>query len=141
MIIWICALWPHKVALVAMIRLPSHILSGIHGVQASNVFAGKHGLITPRDLFKWAGRGAISYEQLAANGYMLLAERLRLQEERDVVQGVLERVMNVKVRSTHDSKPRMGVGVHSLVFLDPMVSSNGIGVVTKMGQVWLERMT
>ena len=61
------------------------------------MFAGKHGLITPRDLFKWAARGAVTYQQLAENGYMLLGERLRSPEERSVVQKALESVMNVKV--------------------------------------------
>lgn len=32
--------------------------------QGSNVFAGKHGFITPRDLFRWAGRGAVGYQQV-----------------------------------------------------------------------------
>lgn len=67
-------------------------------LQGSNVFAGKYGLITPRDLFKWASRGAVTYEQLAENGFMLLGERLRAPEEREVVRKVLESVMNVKVR-------------------------------------------
>lgn len=26
------------------------------------MFAGKHGFITPRDLFKWAERGAVGYQ-------------------------------------------------------------------------------
>ncbi|KAK9809153.1 hypothetical protein WJX72_010301 [[Myrmecia] bisecta] len=65
--------------------------------QSSNVFAGKHGFITPRDLFKWAGRGAVGYQQLAEDGYLLLAERLRNAEERFVVQAVLESVMKVKL--------------------------------------------
>jgi len=65
--------------------------------QGSNVFAGKHGLITPRDLFKWANRGAVTYHQLAENGYMLLGERLRSDAERSVVQKALESVMNVQV--------------------------------------------
>jgi hypothetical protein len=76
--------------------------------QGSNVFAGKHGLITPRDLFKWANRGAVSYEQLAENGYMLLGERLRSEAERSVVQKALENIMNVQVThlpSTPSSSP------------------------------------
>lgn len=44
---------------------------------ASNCFAGKHGFITPRDLFRWAERGAISYQDLAENGFLILGERLR----------------------------------------------------------------
>lgn len=66
--------------------------------QGSNVFAGKHGFITPRDLFKWAGRGAVGYQELAENGFLLLGERLRQPAERAEVQAVLEATMNVKVR-------------------------------------------
>jgi midasin len=50
-----------------------------------NVFAGCHGLITPRDLFRWASRQASSYDELAMHGYSLLAERLRSQDEREQV--------------------------------------------------------
>ena len=66
-------------------------------VQVSNVFAGKHGFITPRDLFKWAGRGAVGYQELAENGYLLLGERLRTPEDRAVVRQVLEKQMKVQV--------------------------------------------
>ncbi len=62
------------------------------------MFAGKHGFITPRDLFKWAGRGAVGYQELGENGYLLLAERLRDPAERDVVQKAIEDIMRVKVR-------------------------------------------
>lgn len=50
------------------------------------VFAGRYGLITPRDLFRWATRAGISYEELALHGYCLLAERLRTSDERSSVQ-------------------------------------------------------
>ena len=63
----------------------------------SNVFAGKHGFITPRDLFKWAGRGAVGYQELAENGYLLLGERLRTAEDRAVVQRALENQLKVQV--------------------------------------------
>lgn len=52
------------------------------------VFAGRYGLITPRDLFRWATRAGISYEDLALHGYCLLAERLRTNDERRSVQEV-----------------------------------------------------
>ena len=57
---------------------------------AGGVFAGKHSLITPRDLFRWGGRGATSYQELAENGFMLLGERHRTQEARELVRKVLE---------------------------------------------------
>ena len=61
------------------------------------MFAGKHGFITPRDLFKWAGRGAVGYQELGENGYLLLAERLRNPNERALVQKAIEDTMRVKV--------------------------------------------
>ncbi|KAF6262490.1 hypothetical protein COO60DRAFT_1699221 [Scenedesmus sp. NREL 46B-D3] len=65
--------------------------------QRSNVFAGRHGFITPRDLFRWAERGAVGYEALALDGFMVLGERLRSAEERGVVVEVLEQVLRVKL--------------------------------------------
>jgi len=62
----------------------------------SNVFAGRHGYITPRDLFRWAGRGAIGYQELAENGFALLGERLRGEDERRTVFEVLHRTFKVK---------------------------------------------
>lgn len=70
--------------------------------QNSNVFAGKHGFITPRDLFRWANRVRFfaslaevtlkhRYEVLAREGYYLLAERLRDEAEKNVVKEVLKK--------------------------------------------------
>ncbi|KAG0022720.1 AAA ATPase midasin [Entomortierella chlamydospora] len=66
--------------------------------QTTRLFEQGHGFITLRDLFRWAGRGAGSYDELAMDGYMILAERCRKDEERVVVKEVLEEVM----RSTID---------------------------------------
>ena len=56
----------------------------------------RHAFITPRDLFKWADRLAAAatdtYELMAQEGYMLLAEGLRRPEEKTCVQDVLEKV-------------------------------------------------
>ncbi|KAJ8774196.1 hypothetical protein K2173_009627 [Erythroxylum novogranatense] len=68
--------------------------------QSSKVFAGKHGFITPRDLFRWASRlrtFGYSKEVMAEHGYYLLADRLRDERERSVVQEVLEKVLRVKI--------------------------------------------
>ncbi|GAU28763.1 hypothetical protein TSUD_357490 [Trifolium subterraneum] len=74
--------------------------------QSSRVFAGKHGFITPRDLFRWAKRyktfagehGFITPQEcLAKDGYYLLAERLRDEDEKSVVQEVLEKHFRVKL--------------------------------------------
>ncbi|KAJ1624016.1 P-loop containing nucleoside triphosphate hydrolase protein, partial [Pavlovales sp. CCMP2436] len=43
----------------------------------ARVFAGADGLVTVRDLFRWAGREPGTYDELAAHGHALLAGRLR----------------------------------------------------------------
>ena len=65
--------------------------------QGSNVFAGKHGFITPRDLFRWAERGAVGYQALAEDGFAILGERLRQPQERDTVAAVLSKTLNAQV--------------------------------------------
>lgn len=66
--------------------------------QNSRVFAGKQGFITPRDLFRWANRYSAfskSPEDLAKDGYLLLAERLRDENEKIVVREALKRHLRV----------------------------------------------
>lgn len=65
--------------------------------QSARLFEQKNSFATLRDLFRWAQREAVGYEQLAANGYMLLAERVRRPEEKNVVKDALEKVMRVKL--------------------------------------------
>ncbi|KAG0044860.1 AAA ATPase midasin [Gryganskiella cystojenkinii] len=65
--------------------------------QTTRLFEQGHGFITLRDLFRWAGRGAGSYDELAMDGYMILAERCRKDEERVIVKEVLEEVMRSKI--------------------------------------------
>ncbi|CAB4255465.1 similar to Saccharomyces cerevisiae YLR106C MDN1 Huge dynein-related AAA-type ATPase (midasin), forms extended pre-60S particle with the Rix1 complex (Rix1p-Ipi1p-Ipi3p) [Maudiozyma barnettii] len=64
---------------------------------ASRLFEQKNSFATLRDLFRWALREAVGYEQLAANGYMLLAERCRTPQEKVVIQNILMKVMKVKL--------------------------------------------
>ncbi|CCF56589.1 hypothetical protein KAFR_0B02920 [Kazachstania africana CBS 2517] len=64
---------------------------------ASRIFEKKNSFATLRDLFRWALRDAVGYEQLASNGYMLLAERCRNPQEKITVKRVLEKVMKVKL--------------------------------------------
>ena len=64
---------------------------------ASAVFVGKGGLVTPRDLFRWASRGGSGYQHLAEDGFLLLGERLRTAGERDTVLKILERIMKIRL--------------------------------------------
>jgi midasin len=65
--------------------------------QSSRVFESKHGFATLRDLFRWAGRDAVGYQELAENGYMLLAERARREDDKNVVKEVIESIMKVRI--------------------------------------------
>ncbi|KIJ64401.1 hypothetical protein HYDPIDRAFT_132220 [Hydnomerulius pinastri MD-312] len=65
--------------------------------QTGRVFESKQGFATLRDLFRWAGRDAVGYQELAENGYMLLAERARRGEDKLVVKEVIEAVMKVRI--------------------------------------------
>jgi midasin len=48
-------------------------------------------------LLRWAERGATSKLELAREGFMLLAERLRIDEEKDCVRDVLETELKVSI--------------------------------------------
>ncbi|XP_019393298.1 PREDICTED: midasin isoform X2 [Crocodylus porosus] len=74
--------------------------------RGSTVFAGKHGYITLRDLFRWAERYRMAeqtekdydwLQHLANDGFMLLTGRVRKQEEADVIQSVLEKHFKKKL--------------------------------------------
>ncbi|UZJ54484.1 hypothetical protein CBS101457_003804 [Exobasidium rhododendri] len=65
--------------------------------QAGRVFDTKQAFVTLRDLFRWGSRQADNYQQLAENGYILIAERARKPEDALVVKQVIEEVINVKI--------------------------------------------
>jgi len=69
--------------------------------QSDKIFEQKHSFVTLRDLFRWGGRGALGYQELAEDGYMLLAERSRGEEEKETVKQVLEELMNVTINPTN----------------------------------------
>ncbi|CAD6568985.1 MAG: hypothetical protein ASARMPRED_002259, partial [Alectoria sarmentosa] len=68
--------------------------------QSERLFEQKNSFATLRDLFRWALRDADDREQLAVNGFLLLAERVRNPEERDAVKRVIEEVMKVRIDET-----------------------------------------
>lgn len=78
--------------------------------QSGRVFESKQGFATLRDLFRWAGRDAVGYQELAENGYMLLAERARRDIDKVVVKEVIESTMNVKIddQALYDFETRKG---------------------------------
>ena len=62
-----------------------------------NLFAGRDSLITPRDLLRWADRKAATKKEVAQEGYMLLAERLRTNAEKKQIQDVIEKCSKVSI--------------------------------------------
>ncbi|KAJ5112649.1 hypothetical protein N7532_000694 [Penicillium argentinense] len=65
--------------------------------QSNRLFEQKNSFATLRDLFRWALRDADDREQLAVNGFMLLAERVRNPHEKAAVKKVIEEVMKVRL--------------------------------------------
>lgn len=65
--------------------------------QSNRLFEQKNSFATLRDLFRWALREADDREQLALNGFMLLAERVRNPQEKAAVKAVIEEVMKVRL--------------------------------------------
>lgn len=65
--------------------------------QTSRLFEQKDSFATLRDLFRWALREAETREEIAAHGFMLLAERVRDEEERVAVKEIIEKVFKVKI--------------------------------------------
>ncbi|KAJ3293693.1 AAA ATPase midasin [Borealophlyctis nickersoniae] len=63
----------------------------------SRIFDGRHGFVTLRDLFRWAMRGANGYQKLAEDGYLILAERIRREDDKLTVKEAIEKVMKVKI--------------------------------------------
>jgi midasin len=52
---------------------------------------GKEGVITVRDLIKWSKRNVTTKEDLALEGYTILAERLRSHDEREEIKKIIEK--------------------------------------------------
>lgn len=83
---------------------PSHakklvdVFKQLHQKRArKRIFEGKDGFITLRDLFKWANRGSHLAEDLARDGFLILAERMRDQKDKLVVLDVLQSVFKVQL--------------------------------------------
>ncbi|KAJ1935255.1 AAA ATPase midasin, partial [Linderina pennispora] len=63
----------------------------------TRIFEASHGFITLRDLFRWANRHATTKQELAEHGYMLIAERVRNDEEKLVVRRAIEKAFYSKL--------------------------------------------
>jgi midasin len=105
--------------------------------QAARVFDSKQGFATLRDLFRWAGRGAVGYQQLAEDGYMLLAERARRADDKVVVKEIIENIMKVRIdeKTMYDLQSRGG---DLASFLDQAIpSANSLVWTSAMRRVYI----
>ena len=68
--------------------------------QSSRLFEQRNSFATLRDLFRWASRTMDDRQQLAQQGFMLLAERVRDSTERDIVKSIIEETIKVKVNES-----------------------------------------
>ena len=96
--------------------------------QSERLFEQKNSFATLRDLFRWAFRDADDREQLALNGFLLLAERVRNPEEHDAVKRVIEEVMKVQIDETH------------IYSLSRMEQSLGLSISSHEDIVWTKSM-
>ncbi|KAI4935110.1 uncharacterized protein J4E92_002397 [Alternaria infectoria] len=87
--------------------------------QENRIFEQKS-FATLRDLFRWAQRKADTIQDLANNGYMLLAERVRKEDERVAVKKILETVMSEK-------GPRVTIDEERLFRSDSLSNIEGLG--------------
>ena len=82
------------------------VLQERRSTAGTNIFAGKHALITLRDCFRWADRhshSAIgSTKELAQDGYFVLAERCRHPEEAQFIRSTLEKVCKTQLDSDYE---------------------------------------
>lgn len=69
-------------------------------------FEGRGSLVTLRDLFRWASRDVDTKDKLAQQGFMLLAERVRNSDGRQVVKNVIQEIIKVNINEEdlYDSK-------------------------------------
>ena len=93
---------------------------------SSGLFRGKDGLITPRDLLRWAERQSMSKSDLAVEGYMLLGERLREEKEKELVRKAISDQFHTDINTEnvyHSDQSWSRVALHKLRGDNTSVSS------------------
>jgi MoxR-like ATPase len=65
--------------------------------QKSTLFQGKYGSITTRDLIKWGRRKPGTAQEVAEEGFMLIAEKLRAADEKQLVADILNKVCKAQL--------------------------------------------
>ncbi|KAJ4319168.1 AAA ATPase midasin [Neodidymelliopsis sp. IMI 364377] len=100
--------------------------------QENRIFEQKS-FATLRDLFRWAQRKADTIQDLANNGYMLLAERVRKEEERIAVKKIMESVMS-------KAGPKVIIDDEQMFSQDNIKQITSGSVTIDAGIVWTRAM-
>lgn len=110
----------------------------------SSIFQGKHGAVTLRDLIKWGKRPLSNIQQLAEEGYMLLAEKLRSEDEKKELIEVLNKFCKFIVKplllysSLEDDDLRELIIIQSKMKKDivSVEGVRGVGITKTMARMW-----
>ncbi|KAK5114749.1 hypothetical protein LTR85_010062 [Meristemomyces frigidus] len=100
--------------------------------QESRLFEQKS-FATLRDLFRWALRPVDRIEQLAENGFMLLAERVRKPEEREALKAIIDKAMSAGGK-------RVSIDEQALYAADAKEIVAHSKNATSQGVVWTKAM-
>jgi len=74
------------------VKMMVHIFKDLQQVRSSEkVFSRKEGFMTIRDLIKWGSRFINEIEDLAYEGYFVIAEKIRSEEEKSIIKKIIEK--------------------------------------------------
>jgi midasin len=107
--------------------------------QNSSLLLGKYGSLTVRDLIKWGKRSPQSALDVAREGYMLLVEKLRTQEEKAIVIKILSDVCKVNLQKEIMFPPSQEL-VNAYTLLKNsnlhLVGVSGIAITSSFNRMW-----
>eukprot|EP01022_Parablepharisma_sp_SALTPOND_P017058 TRINITY_DN2645_c0_g1_i1.p1 TRINITY_DN2645_c0_g1~~TRINITY_DN2645_c0_g1_i1.p1 ORF type:complete len:5413 (+),score=668.55 TRINITY_DN2645_c0_g1_i1:2932-19170(+) len=106
----------------------------------TDILSGKQSFMTVRDLIKWATRPIVTVEDIAYEGYILLAERLRSAGEKEIVRKVIEKHCKAKLNikeyyNAYCEKKEVGAKIEKF---NESLRNNPIGGLTKIS--WTNSM-
>lgn len=108
--------------------------------QQSNMLLGKHGAITTRDLIKWGKRDVSTIDALAKEGYMLLAEKHRSENEKIELHTMISKLCKHNFdQSIYSSGESTGLHCIQKALRDGTVhieGVKGIAITTPMVRLW-----
>jgi len=117
--------------------------------QQSTLFLGKHGSVTLRDLIKWGRRKPQTPMAVAIEGYMLLAEKLRISEGKTALETILNTICKVKLDTstlytTDNHSGEVGTSLAELNLVQKKLREgtlavegiSGIAITASMKRLW-----